>query len=194
VVLIASLGLAANAAPQQWDSIRGALETVETTSPHHFLLRGRNIGYLVDGDAGEVEGTLTLSMFSPALRPQPSRNRVYAYGAYYSRTYYGERTDAVTFYDLETLEPVSEVVIPPKSAGIGHSGMIGLVDGRFLVEGLRLRTACDLELVDLKVKRPEGFEVPPLRELEEALPEAIEAVANEGRFDEPRVAEVTFTR
>lgn len=65
---------------------------------------------------------------------------------------------------------------------------------RFLATGLRLRTACDLELVELEVTRPDGFEVPELDELETALPEAIAAVAEEDRFSDPAVTEVTYRK
>ena len=42
---------------------------------------------------------------------------------------------------------------------------------RFLRDGLRLRTACDLELSgELIVQRPTGFVVPMLGELEKELP------------------------
>jgi CRISPR-associated protein Csb1 len=42
---------------------------------------------------------------------------------------------------------------------------------RFFKEGLRLRTACDLELDGaLEVQRPEGYELPDLGTLEQALP------------------------
>ena len=45
---------------------------------------------------------------------------------------------------------------------------------RFLRDGLRLRTACDLELSgELVVKRPEGFVVPLLGEIEKELPTLI---------------------
>jgi len=63
---------------------------------------------------------------------------------------------------------------------------------RFLETGLRLRTACDLDLVELKVKRPEQFTVPPLVDLETALPDLVQAVAAEGRFAEPRETVVTW--
>jgi CRISPR-associated protein Csb1 len=63
---------------------------------------------------------------------------------------------------------------------------------RFLETGLRLRTACDLDLVELKVKRPEQFTVPSLVELETALPDLVQAVAAEGRFAEPRETVVTW--
>jgi methylamine dehydrogenase heavy chain len=38
----------------------------------------------------------------------------------------------VLTFDARTMQPIGEVEIPPKSAGIGHSGMIGLVGGRFI--------------------------------------------------------------
>jgi CRISPR-associated protein Csb1 len=58
---------------------------------------------------------------------------------------------------------------------------------RFLERGLRLRTACDLEVKgSLEVTRPDGFSVPSLKELTGELPRLIEAVAAEGYFAEPR--------
>lgn len=41
---------------------------------------------------------------------------------------------------------------------------------RFLHEGLRLRTACDFDVRELRVTRPEGYELPELAQLEEVLP------------------------
>lgn len=62
---------------------------------------------------------------------------------------------------------------------------------RFLRDGLRLRTACDLELAgQLTVKRPEGFEMPSLAELEEALPGLIKKAA--GGFANPTNTDITF--
>ncbi|WP_018952593.1 type I-U CRISPR-associated RAMP protein Csb1/Cas7u [Thioalkalivibrio sulfidiphilus] len=65
---------------------------------------------------------------------------------------------------------------------------------RFLVHGLRLRTACDLDCQALRVTRPEGWEAPELSELEAALPGLIEAVAGEGRFAQPAVTIVTYEK
>jgi CRISPR-associated protein Csb1 len=49
---------------------------------------------------------------------------------------------------------------------------------RFLRDGLRLRTACDLEIPEgskLEVQRPKGFDMPELKDLENELPSLIEA-------------------
>lgn len=62
---------------------------------------------------------------------------------------------------------------------------------RFLKTGLRLRTACDLEVEgELEVKRPDGFKLPTLEELEKALPELIKKAAS--GFAQPAVTTVTF--
>jgi CRISPR-associated protein Csb1 len=66
---------------------------------------------------------------------------------------------------------------------------------RFLETGLRLRTACDLDPVDNdqpKTTRPNGFVIPTMAALAEALPGLIAAAANENRFAEPRITKVVW--
>ncbi len=141
------------AGEQRWDSIRGAVITAPTEiGPHWFTLRNGHTGHVLDAATGHSYGTLTLSMFSPALRPHASAGMVYTYGSFYTRTYYGDRTDAVIFYDLETMSPVHEVIIPPKAAGIGHSGMIGLIDERF-VGVWNITPGMSVSLVDVESRQ-----------------------------------------
>jgi CRISPR-associated protein Csb1 len=64
---------------------------------------------------------------------------------------------------------------------------------KFLRDGLRLRTACDLEIKDgakLEVQRPKEFAVPSLTELERELPAIIKAAAQ--GFASPAATELTF--
>ncbi len=65
---------------------------------------------------------------------------------------------------------------------------------RFLDEGLRLRTACDLDLAELHVTRPDGFKLPERSALEAELPGLVSAVAAEGRFASPPVTTVTWSK
>jgi len=65
---------------------------------------------------------------------------------------------------------------------------------RFLKTGLRLRTACDLDVEDIVVTRPDDFELPELDTLEAALPGLISAVRGQGVFAEPPVTEVTYRK
>lgn len=60
-----------------------------------------------------------------------------------------------------------------------------------LHRGLRLRTACDLELAgDLKVTRPNSFALPTLEEISGAMPDLISAA--KGHFAQPAVTVVKF--
>lgn len=64
---------------------------------------------------------------------------------------------------------------------------------KFLVEGLRLRTACDLEPIDgIVVKRPEGFALPDLKQLEAELPSLVKAASSS--FADPAVTEVNYKK
>lgn len=60
---------------------------------------------------------------------------------------------------------------------------------KFFRLGLRLRTACDLELVESTHKatnpkiKPSSFQLPRLEDLEKELPTLIDAVRQEGRFN-----------
>lgn len=65
---------------------------------------------------------------------------------------------------------------------------------RFLDEGLRLRTACDLEVRELTLTRPNGWTLPERTQLEQALPGLINAVAAESRFAEPCVTVVKWEK
>lgn len=61
----------------------------------------------------------------------------------------------------------------------------------FLVHGLRLRTACDLECDGIEIQRPAGFEFPTLADLEQALPGLIEDAKPDARFE---VTNVTYRK
>jgi len=67
---------------------------------------------------------------------------------------------------------------------------------KFLKTGLRLRTACDLDMDgELAVTRPQdSFSVPSAAELELDLPALIVSCASEGLFADPPVTQLTFTR
>ena len=65
---------------------------------------------------------------------------------------------------------------------------------KFLVEGLRLRTACDLDVNGVAVTRPERFDLPTLEDLESELPVLIESVASKGLFGESPVLTVQYKK
>ena len=65
---------------------------------------------------------------------------------------------------------------------------------RFLDEGLRLRTACDLEVAELRVTRPAEFELPNTQALTELLPRLVDAAATQQLFAQPNVTTVTYRK
>ena len=67
---------------------------------------------------------------------------------------------------------------------------------KFLDTGLRLRTACDLQVIgDLEITQPlNGFTVPSTQELEADLPMLIQTCSVDGSFADPPVTELIFQR
>ena len=62
---------------------------------------------------------------------------------------------------------------------------------KLLADRLKFRTACDLEVAgDIRVKRPEGFTLPSLSELENELPETIAEAKD--LFAQPSITEVIY--
>ena len=131
-IYILCLVLSCASANAQWDNVTGTVASIGDTNDHWFSVRGRDTAFLIDGDAGEIKGTLILSKFSPAIRPHMSANKIYSYGSFYSRGYYGDREDVVLIFDASTTVPIAEIPLPPKTAGIGHSGMIALLKDEYL--------------------------------------------------------------
>lgn len=84
-----------------------------------------------------------------------------------------------------------------RSYGLGETGEALLFSlalwkiRTFLENGMRLRTACDLDAADLLVTRPaEGYTLPGKDQLDEALPGLIFQAQSEGLFAKPTVTVV----
>lgn len=63
----------------------------------------------------------------------------------------------------------------------------------FLDAGLRLRTACDLDVGTVRVTRPATYTLPALDDLRTELPGLIAAVAEREMFNEPRAVTVKYS-
>lgn len=87
-----------------------------------------------------------------------------------------------------------------RSFGLGQNAETLLISfalfkvSKFLDEGLRLRTACDLDLEEINVTRPEAFELPSLDVLGEEIPSLIKAAEEENMFNDPPVLTVTYRK
>ena len=65
---------------------------------------------------------------------------------------------------------------------------------KFLAEGLRFRTACDLDVVDLTVTRPSAFHLPSLATIEDEIPPLVQKIGAAGLFGDSRVLTVTYEK
>lgn len=65
---------------------------------------------------------------------------------------------------------------------------------RVLEIGLRFRTACDLDLVELSCTRPDNYEIPSTASLEQALKEGISTLQKDGTFGEDAISRVIYRK
>lgn len=131
ITLVAAL-LFCSALHAQWDSIVGETTTITGFDRYWVSVRNGNTVFLVDTRNGDVGGTLATSRFSPAIAPHLRAGKIFSYGSFYTRDIRGDRTDVVLVFDAATATPVNEVEVPARTAGIGHAGMIGLINQRYV--------------------------------------------------------------
>ena len=133
-----------------------SVATAETPQPHWFIVMDALGAYFFDADSGEMKGKVnTANQFTATIVVDAKRNAVYVPGSFYTRLYYGERSDVVVFNDLKSLAPVGEVAVPKKLAAIGHSGLAGLIGGRFLGV-FNMTPATSVSIVDVETKKLVG--------------------------------------
>jgi len=154
--ILASLTLS-GAVNAQWDSIVGDdTQVIEGFDRHWVTINRGNTVFLVNARLGEVAGTMNVSNFSPAMAPHMDIGRIYSYGSYYSRGRYGDRTDVMLIFDPSTALPVGEVALPELPAGIGHPGMMGRINDRFV--GIwNVTPASTVTIVDLENEEAVGI-------------------------------------
>ena len=122
--LLATLGLLLATGPADAQLKPETLSRVELAGqlkPHWVWLNDVSFthmtdgrAYLLDADSGAFLGMISAGMAHGVLQLAPDGRSFAVPSTYFSRNTRGERTDVVTFYDVATLEPGAEVVIPPK--------------------------------------------------------------------------------
>ncbi len=93
-------------------------ETIDSIPEHALLINtfGEN-ALLFDADTQEVLGMISTGIDANAFEIELGRGVLHTAETYLSRHTRGERTDVISSYDLKTLSPIGEIVIPPKHAG-----------------------------------------------------------------------------
>jgi methylamine dehydrogenase heavy chain len=136
----------------------------ERPSPHwvwvndivfHHMADGK--AFLLDGDSGSMLGMLSTGFgFGGVVRPK-NTPVIYSPETYFSRGTRGTRTDVVTIYDGRTLEPVSEIEIPPKRvSAIPSLGFARLSDDERFLWIYNFTPAQSVTVVDTTARKSVG--------------------------------------
>jgi len=157
-VALVAVGRASGAEPQKLAPV--VVRLPEKPGPHWFWLSDVMLHRtaLFDGDSGELLGTITSGtpgvgfVIYPLF--SPDHREIYLAESYFSRGVRGDRTDVVTVYDAQTLEPSAEIAIPPHRGeyfpGAGSNALSD--DGRYMAV-FNLTPATSITIVDVKQRR-----------------------------------------
>ncbi len=109
--------------------VPGRVEQLQAPSPHWVWVSDLVLerAALMDLDSGRFLGLVNGGYGTIAPLFPKRRAELYLPSTYYSRRTRGDRTDVLEIYDVATLSPVGEVVMPPKRAtdavALGHAAL-----------------------------------------------------------------------
>jgi CRISPR-associated protein Csb1 len=108
---------------------------------------------------------------------------------YHRIEFTAESIDA--FFNLDIAQ-LRSYRLPPATTRLLYALAVYKIQA-FLDRGLRLRTACDFQMTEVAVTRPEGMSLPSEDEATAALRELIPAAAKEGSFAKPAVTRANYS-
>ncbi|MCB1692042.1 MAG: hypothetical protein KDI19_04705 [Pseudomonadales bacterium] len=118
-----------------------------------FLVESFNAAWFFDSHTGEMQGSLSLSEYTPAVEPNLPKGEFYSADSFYSRGVRGERDDVLTIWDAKTLSPKGEVPIPKKTATLWFRNYISLLDDDRHVVVFNMTPAQSVSVVDVARKK-----------------------------------------
>jgi methylamine dehydrogenase heavy chain len=141
--------------------------------------------YIVDLDTLSYKGMINTG-YLPNLALEPDGSAFHVAETYWSRGTRGERSDMITTYDMETLDPVNETALPqgrflvvPKRQNVDLT-----TDGRYLLS-YNMDPAMAVSLVDLQEQRYLGeIEIPGCGLALPTGPRSFASVCPDGSFSQ----------
>ena len=127
-----------------------SVETMPDPGANWFISKTGNGAYIFDAESGEMQGLLSLSRRTPAVRAYSPRQEFYAAESYMAREVRGERTDLVAIYDFENLTPVAEIVIPNHMARLQVRRHLGLMNNGRHLAVLNMNPGHSVSIVDVE--------------------------------------------
>lgn len=146
-----------------------AIPKVETL-PAHYPTAGSFLNYAGDrieirnvgADSREVKGQLQ-AHDSATLLVSEKRSEIYVADTVWSRGVRGTRTDFITIYDTQTLDPVGEIVLPGTKRALitAMEGLLAFTDEQRMALVFNFTPASSVTVVDLIKRQPLGeIEIP----------------------------------
>ncbi len=150
----------------------GVIQTLPATyPPRWFLVHDASFFHMSDGKvyvidtaaatlATQVKGTFNVSLIGN-ITQVPGRGEIYATQTFHSRGSLGDRLDVLTIFDMQTLAPEGEVILPTGKRFMGmpqHYALLPMNDGRWLGVA-NFSPATSVTLVDLDSRKIIG-EIP----------------------------------
>jgi methylamine dehydrogenase heavy chain len=134
--------------PTTWSFLNYASDRIEL----------RNVG----SDTREVKGQLQ-AHDSATLLVSDKRPEIYVADTVWSRGVRGIRTDFITIYDTQTLNPVGEIVLPGAKRALitAMEGLLAFTDDQNMALVFNFTPASSVTVVDLDKRQPLGvIEIP----------------------------------
>lgn len=134
--------------PTTWSFLNYASDRIEL----------RNVG----SDTREVKGQLQ-AHDSATLLVSDKRPEIYVADTVWSRGAHGIRTDFITIYDTQTLNPVGEIVLPGAKRALitAMEGLLAFTDAQNMALVFNFTPASSVTVVDLDKRQPLGvIEIP----------------------------------
>src|SRR5450755_1916873 len=134
--------------PTTWPFLNSAGDRIEL----------RNVG----SDSRQVKGQLQ-AHDSATLLVADKRPEIYVADTVWSRGARGIRTDFITIYDAQTLNPIGEIVLPGTKRALitAMEGMLSFTDDQRLALVFNFTPASSVTIVDLVKRQPLGeIEIP----------------------------------
>lgn len=144
----------------------GVIQTLPARyAPSWFLVHDASFFHMSDGKvyvidtaadtlAAQVKGTFNVSLIGN-IAQAPGRGEIYATQTFHSRGSLGDRVDVLTIFDMQTLAPRGEVILPTGKRFMGmpqHYAVLPLNDERWLGVA-NFSPATSVTLVDLDSRK-----------------------------------------
>ncbi len=108
---------------------------------------------IIDGEKGQIEGMLDGGL-TGNLFVSEDQTKLYIFNTFYSKLVRGERSDYLSVYDAKTLNPIEDILIPPKRMlSIPKMNSFGISANKEILYYMNLTPATGVGFINLKEQK-----------------------------------------